>query len=343
MSGPPLSTAPGDTLLRRWGRRAVTIPAYLLALALFAALYLAALLPVLALDLALRRRLAALRFLTAVLVYLAFECLGVAWIAVLLLARRATQDRLFRLECFWASAVLGLLLRLFGMRLEVRGLEAARPGPLLVMGNHTSVADVLIPATLVSARQGIRLRYVAKLELIWDPCVDLAGHLLPNVFVRRGSADTPGDVARAQRLLDGLGREDGVFIYPEGTRYTPARRDQVLAARAAEGAPSLERDRRLRHLLPPRLGGVLGLFERNPGADVLLFGQVGLEGVRRIPDLWNGALIGRTLRVEFWRRPWSEVPPGRPGQIEWLYREWERLDDWLARQRASVAPADGGR
>ena len=81
MSGPPLSTAPGDTPLRRWGRRAVTIPAYLLALALFAALYLVALLPVLALDLALRRRLATVRFLTAVLVYLAFECFGVAWIA----------------------------------------------------------------------------------------------------------------------------------------------------------------------------------------------------------------------------------------------------------------------
>ena len=343
MSGPPLSTAPGDTSLRRWGRRAVTVPAYLLALLVFAALYLTALVPVLALDLALRRRLAALRFLTAVLVYLAFENFGVAWIGALVLTGRATQDRLFRLECVWASAVLALLLRLFGMRLEVRGLEAARPGPILVMGNHTSVADVLIPATLVSARQGIRLRYVAKLELIWDPCVDLAGHLLPNVFVQRGSADTPGDVARVQRLLDGLGPEDGVFIYPEGTRYTPERREKVLQARGAEGWPRLERDRALRHLLPPRLGGVLGLLEKSPGADVVLFGQVGLEGVRRIPDLWNGVLIGRTLRVEFWRRPWSEVPAHREGRVEWLYREWERLDDWLERHKAPLAAEAVGR
>lgn len=343
MSGPPLSTAPGDTLLRRWGRRAVTVPAYLGALVLVAALYLLALVPVLALDLALRRRLAGLRFLTAVLIYLAFEALGIAWLGTLFLTGRATQDRLFRLECFWATALLGLLLRLFGMRLEVRGLESARPGPLIVMGNHTSVADVLIPATLVAARQGIRLRYVAKLELIWDPCVDFAGHWLPNVFVRRGSADTPGDVARVQRLLDGLGPGDGVFVYPEGTRYTPERRERVLAARASEGAPRLERDRRLRHLLPPRLGGVLGLLEKNPGADVLLFGQVGLEGVRRIPDLWNGVLIGRTLRVEFWRRPWAEVPGSREGRIEWLYREWERLDDWLEREKVPVAAAAAGR
>ncbi|HEY6106451.1 MAG TPA: hypothetical protein VIV59_10740, partial [Anaeromyxobacteraceae bacterium] len=128
MSGPPLSNAPGDTRLRRWGRRAVTVPAYLAALAIVAVLYLLALVPVLALDLAFRRRLAALRFLTALLLYLAFEVLGVAWMAALFLTGRATQERLFRLECWWATAILGLLLRLFGMKLEVRGIEAARPG-----------------------------------------------------------------------------------------------------------------------------------------------------------------------------------------------------------------------
>ena len=339
---PPLSVAPGDNRLRRWGRRALTIPGSVGTLVLAVPLYLVALLPALAVDLVGRRRLAGVRFLTAMLLYLAFEVLGVAWLGALFLTGRATQDRLFWLECWWASAVLGLLLRIFGMKLEVRGLEAARPGPLIVMGNHTSVADVLIPASLVSARQGLRLRYIAKLDLVWDPCVDLAGHWLPNVFVRRGSADTPGDVLRVQRLLEQLGPEDAVFIYPEGTRRTPQRHARILAARAAEGAPRLDRDRALRHLLPPRLGGILGLFERNPGADVLVFGQVGFEGVRRVRDLWNGVLIGRTLRVEFWRRPWSQVPAGREDRIEWLYREWEALDAWLERQ-AAVAPGPDGR
>ena len=330
MSAPRLFTAPGDTRLRRWTRRAVTIPACLAAFASAAALYPAALVLALALDLPGRRRLAATRFITAVLLYLAFEVLGLAALGFLLLTRRASQDRLFRLECWWASALLSLVLRLFDMELEVIGLDSARPGPIIVMGNHTSVADVLVPAALVSGRLGIRLRYVAKLELVWDPCVDLAGHLLPNVFVRRGSADTPGDMARVQHLLEGLGPQDGVFLYPEGTRFTPERKERVLAARAAEKAPRLERDRRLRHLLPPRLGGVMALFERNPGADVVFFGQVGLEGVRRIPDLWKGVLVGRTLRVEFWRRPWAAVPLDVEQRIDWLYREWERLDDWLA-------------
>lgn len=334
MSAPLLFTAPGDTALRRWARRAVTVPAYLIAFVLAAALYPLALAVALPLDLALRRRLAASRFATALVLYLAFEFLGLAALGGLFVARAATPEHLFRLERWWASTLLGLLLRLFGMRLEVRGLESARPGPVMVMGNHVSVVDVLIPAALVSARLGLRLRYVAKLELIWDPCVDLAGHWLPNVFVRRGSADTPGDVARVQRLVQGMGREDGVFLFPEGTRFTPEKRDRLLAHRAGEGPADLrEPDRRLRHLLPPRLGGVLGILEESPGIDVVVFGHVGLEGVRRIPDLWKGLLVGRALRVEFWRRPGSGVPAGRPERIRWLYREWERLDDWLEREK----------
>ena len=45
----------------------------------------------------------------------------------------------------------------------------------------------------------VDLRYVAKRELVWGPCIDLAGQYLPYVFVRRGASDTPGDVARGCR------------------------------------------------------------------------------------------------------------------------------------------------
>lgn len=334
MPAPPLFTAPGDTTLSRRARRAVTIPAYLLAFVLSAALYPLALAVALPLDLALRRRLAGSRFASALVLYLAFEAAGVAALGGLFVAGAATPERLFRVECWWARSLLGLLLRLFGMRLEVRGLESARPGPVMLVGNHVSAVDVLLPAALVSGRLGLRLRYVAKLDLVWDPCVDLAGHWLPNAFVRRGSADTPGDVARVQSLVEGMGREDGVCLFPEGTRFTPEKRDRLLALPAAEGAVDLrESDLRLRHLLPPRLGGVLAVLEGSPGIDVVVFGHAGLEGVRRIPDLWSGVLVGRALRVEFWRLPGSGVPAGRPERIRWIYRQWERLDDWLEREK----------
>ena len=279
------------------------------------------------------------------MLYLSFEALGLAVLGWIFATGGASprdarqRERLYRLEHWWATALLRTLLWLFGMRLEVEGLEIARPGPIVLVANHVSVADVLLPASLVAARLGIRLRYVAKLELLWDPCVDFAGHWLPNVFVRRGSVDTPGDVARVQALLEGLGPEDGVFLFPEGTRSTPQRRARLLAERAATGPTDLTaRAGRLSTLMPPRLSGVLGLLDHGTGADVVFLAHAGFDGVRRISDLWNGVLIGRTVRVACWRCPWASVPADREGRIDWLFREWERLDAWVSgRQSAPQA------
>jgi 1-acyl-sn-glycerol-3-phosphate acyltransferase len=330
----PTPPVPGDGPLRRVLRRALTIPAFVLGLLGWLALLPAVLPAALVVDLLLRRRLAATRGCVALLAFLAFEVYGVAAVAALALTGRASPDRLYALQSRWAEALLGALLRLYAMRLEVEGLDALAPGPIVLVGNHVSVADALLPVAFASARRGLRLRYVAKGELVWDPCVDLAGHFLPNVFVRRGSADTPGDLARVQRLLDGLGPGDGVVLFPEGTRFTAAKRDALLARREAEGATGKTgRDRALRCLMPPRTGGLLALFERGAGLDVVFMAHTGLEGLVRLPDLWSGRLVGGTLRVAFWRTPAGARPTGRDAQVEWLYGEWERLDGWLARAR----------
>lgn len=330
-----LHADPGDGPLQRVLRRTVTIPAFALALLGWAAA-LPVLLPLaLAHDLLLRRRLAATRFVGAVLAYLSFEIFGVVAVSALILSRRASADNLYALEAAWADALLRVLLRLFGMRLEVEGLDAVLPGPILLVGNHVSVADALLPAALASARRGLRLRYVAKRELLWDPAVDLGCHVIPNVFVRRGAADTAGDLARVQSLLDGVGPRDGVVLLPEGTRFTEAKRTALLARRAKEGPfEHLERDRRLRCLLPPHLGGLLALLDREAGADVVVMAHTGLEGLVRITDLWGGRLLGRTLRVAFWRVPVSTLPAERAARVDWIYSQWERLDAWLADRRS---------
>lgn len=332
-------SVPGDGPVLRVLRRAVTIPAFTAALLAWTAA-LPLLLPVaLAADAIRRSRLAATRTVAAVFAFLAFEVLGVLAVAALVLTGRATRDRLYALEAGWADSLLRILLALFSMRLEVEGLDVLRPGPLLLVGNHVSVADALLPAVFATARRGLRLRYVAKGELVWDPAVDLAGHLLPNVFVRRGSADTPGDLARVQALLDGIGPDEGVVLFPEGTRFTEARRAARLAKRATDGPfEHLERDRRLRCLMPPRTGGLLALFERAPGIDVVVMAHTGLEGVVGILDLLGGAPIGKVLRVAFWRVPGASVPAGRDGQIDWIYAQWERLDAWLAGARGVPGP-----
>jgi len=325
----------GDAPADRWARRAVTIPAAILVFASAWALSPLLLAAALAVDLVRPRRLGALRGTAVLLLYLLFEVLGLVGILWLRAtgAMRGDRDRLYRFERWWARALLGILVRAFGMRLEVEGLEAVAPGPILVFGNHASMADPQLSATLVESRCGFHLRYVAKRELVWDPCIDLAGQYLPYVFVRRGASDTPGDVARVQGLLEGLGPADGVLMLPEGTRLTAEKRERLIGG--SEGPERALLARRLGHLLPPRLGGMLGLFERNPGADVVFMAHVGFDGVRGLADLWGGALVGRTVRVAFWRRRWAEVPRDTAARVDWIHREWEILDAWVGRARAA--------
>ena len=68
-----------------------------------------------------------------------------------------------------------------------RGTRSIAPGPVVLMMRHASLVDTLLPTVLVLRRHRIRLRYVLKRELLWDPALDLAGNVLPNYFLDRAS------------------------------------------------------------------------------------------------------------------------------------------------------------
>lgn len=73
----------------------------------------------------------------------------------------------------------------------------------------------------------------------------------------------------------------------------------------------------------------------------MLLGHVGLEGLRSVRDVLSGALVGRILRIRFWRIPAAEIPiTGREREV-WLDREWARLDAWVA-ARLGNGPPDAG-
>jgi hypothetical protein len=112
----------------------------------------------------------------------------------------------------------------------------------------------------------------------------------------------------------------------------------MLERLAASAEPKLlERARALQWLLPPRLGGVVALLEAAPDADVLLCVHTGLEGVRGLGEIWNGALIGRHIQVEFERISASSIPRERRAQVEWICDQWARLDAWLEANAADRA------
>jgi len=329
-------------------RRLVTVPAVLLLAA--ASVLLAPLwIPALALGDALRprRRGAGLRAGAMLAVYLQCEAAGLAASLALWLASpfggASAHERFLRgnlaLQTWWATTLFAAARRIYGLGLEVEGEEAVARGPLLLLPRHASIADTLLPAVLLTAPHGIRLRYVLKRELLWDPCLDVVGRRLPNVFVRRGSEDAEREIAAVRELARGLGRDEGVLIYPEGTRFDPRKRARILERLRASGdSARAARAERLRHLLPPRRGGPQALLEAAPEADVVFCAHTGFEGATSLADLWRGELVGRCVRVRFWRVPRAEIPDSRPARIEWLDGWWERIDAWIDAQFGAATP-----
>ncbi len=241
---------------------------------------------------------------------------------------------LYGLRGSWARSHLGGIRVLFGLRFEIEGLELAGPGPVLIMMRHASIIDNTLPDVVIATEYGMGLRFVIKRELQMIPTIDIGGRWVPTYFVRRGSVDTEGESNRLRGLANDLGETEGILVYPEGTRHTAAklaRAQEVIAERQPEIAPLANR---LKHLLPPRLGGPLALLDEARGADVVICGHVGFDGFQYVSDIWAGRLVGRTIRVRFWRHPAAEVPEGDRERTEWLYACWQELDDWVGEIRA---------
>ncbi|HEX9977982.1 MAG TPA: 1-acyl-sn-glycerol-3-phosphate acyltransferase, partial [Acidimicrobiia bacterium] len=137
------------------------------------------------------------------------------------------RERSYHLQEFWAKSLFGSFRRIFRVDVSVEGLDTVAPGPILVLMRHASIVDTLLPNVLVTQAAGIRLRYVLKKELLSDPTMDIAGNRLINHFVDR-SGDAGTEVRAVLALADGMTAGDGVIIYPEGTRFTTARRQRIL-------------------------------------------------------------------------------------------------------------------
>lgn len=305
-------------------------------------------------DVLSRGRLALARCGLFLTLFLSAEVVGVLVAFVLFCARPLflRGDRYvaanFRLQCFWARTLFRGVQRLFSIQVEVEGSEVCAQGPLLLLMRHVSVGDTLFPAIFVSDRFGVRLRYVLKRELLWDPCLDIVGQRLRNAFVRRGEAGA--DSTAVGDLADDLGPRDGVLIFPEGTRFTPRKRQQVRAkllqkatevekkatAEADEIRQLLTATEEMHHVLPPRLGGALALLDRAKNVDAVLCAHTGFEGISTLRDLYTGTLIGRRVHVRFWRIPYQDIPASVEERTAWLLEEWQRVDAFVAQRQLSA-------
>lgn len=235
----------------------------------------------------------------------------------------------------WARAHLGGIRVLFGLKLEIEGREEAR-GPVLVMIRHASIIDNMLPDTQIALPLGMGIRYVVKRELETLPLIDIGGRWISTNFLRRVSDDPEAEIAKMRALKQEIGPAEAVLIYPEGTRATRekiARAKEIVREKQPEIAPFAET---MVNLLPPRLGGPLGLLEEEPPLDVVFFAHVGFDGFEHISDIWAGGLVGATIRMKLWRVPANEIPTGERERIEWLYGHWQEVDRWVGEQRRAL-------
>lgn len=327
-------------LVEVWIRRLLTITGYvliwLLLLAMFPWLIIAGGIA----DLARGGVWVVTRCVVFFLFYFSCELLGITasffiwlgsgvWMGA---SRERFLDWNFALQRWWANALCRGAQGIFSIQIEVEGADELRNGPIIVFLRHASVADSLLPAMFIANPNGLRLRYVLKRELLWDPCLDIVGNRLPNSFVRRAS----GDISRLHELMKDLGLRDGVVVYPEGTRFSERKREAIIEQLENKGETYLcEKARMLRNVLPPRLGGSLSLLDQNQAADVVYCAHFGFDGIVDLRDFLKGLLVGRVVRVRFWRVPFESIPTTLDARTEWLFENWKRVDDWVGVQKAN--------
>ena len=270
----------------------------------------------------------ALRALLFFLCYLLCETAGVLVSVAIWLRYRSDQEQFlaanFVLQCKWAKALMDCATFLFQLKFRIHHPEALDGPSVILLPRHASIADTVLPMTYYAVPQNRRLRYVLKRELQWDPCLEIVGNRLPNLFVDRSNQNTEEEVARVAHLLETCPADEGVLLYPEGTRFSKAKHKE-LQLKAEPNSVLAEQIERWPELLPPRLGGCLGLLGANKHHDLLFFAHSGFEGSASFAELMNGSWCHSEVHLDFWRVPFAEIPVEPDEQKQFLFRQWDEM------------------
>lgn len=322
----------------RLGRRAVTVPSVILAAIILFPLSVLILPAAAIFDLSRARpRLPTVRVLAFGLTYLAWEIVAISvatglWVASgfgLLLRTRRFQEAHRHIQVLWARSNLRNLDRFLRMRLDVVGADRLGPGPVVVLSRHASMVDTLIPIQLAD-NVGLGCRYVLKEELLWDPALDLMGHRFPNYFVDRSGGNSQEAIRAVGELAAGTRPNEAFIIFPEGSRFTEAKRERAIERLRQSNPEAAERAEKLTATMPPRTGGPIETLLRRPaGADVVILAHTGLEGLAGPKDMWRIAPFRHPIKLEMWRVPSDQIPTERDELIRWLYDRWDEVDTWV--------------
>jgi len=229
---------------------------------------------------------------------------------------------------------------LFRLRLETdevswSPLDDGVPGStnaMVVMSRHAGPGDsLLLMDTLMNRDHLRRPRVVMKDTMALDPVVDVYFHRLPAAFID----PTPGDGndvgAVIAALAGGLEVEDALLIFPEGGNFTRRRRRRAIDRLRERGHASYaDQAEEMRHVLPPKPGGVTAALDAAPHADVVFVAHTGLEHIVTARDAWRELPVDKTLHLRWWFYPTADVPVEHEDRLAWLYDRWADIDAWIA-------------
>jgi 1-acyl-sn-glycerol-3-phosphate acyltransferase len=273
----------------------------------------------------------AIRLYAFAWVYFTLSALGVAAFLVTWLGAgfgrspKLLLRTAYAIQRWWGGWMFRAAAFLLGLGTTVTGSEALNP-PFVLLFRHASIVDNLLPLVFVMGDpHRIKLRWLIKRELLADAALDIGGKRLPNYFVDR-TGRSLDETTAIKRLAGGIGADGGVMIFPEGTRFTPAKRERALQRLEPDARARAEK---LQHTLPPRPAGTFAALDGAPQADVVIAAHAGLDGLSSLGDIWNGSITGRHIHLDFRRIPRSQVPTDRGERLEWLMDEWQRVDDWI--------------
>jgi 1-acyl-sn-glycerol-3-phosphate acyltransferase len=243
------------------------------------------------------------------------------------------QHRMQRVLHTYGTGLVTATRRALGVQIQTTGLDEslAAGGPILVFVRHTSLMDSALPVDLVGGRD-FGLRYVIKQSLSLAPAFDIGGHLLPIHFANRSGNRTSEQMESITRLAKGMTGREAFVVFPEGTFYNERRQRKAIERLHADAPHLVERALRLRHTLPPRGGGALALLAGAPTADVVFMAHAGLESFNTIPNIVRHVPLPNPVRIDFWRVPRSEIPTDPSAQYDWLFGQFERVDQFVIEQ-----------
>lgn len=325
-------------------RRLVSIP-----LIFFSALVLLLLsplwIPLLALaGLAVKRARSSLRCVCFIFLFLCCEVTGIvasAWLwlqhAAFGTSRSAYLQANTALQFWWADTLRQFAQTLFRLRFIVEGEDALSGPATIVLPRHCSTGDTILPLCFYAKKCGFNVSYVLKRELLLDPCLDIVGNRLPNVFLNRVAEDMGPELASLESLARQASAADSLIIYMEGTRFSSPKRDRILQLLADKGdTEALQRAERWSKLLPIRPAGALALMKTAPDKDLLFLAHSGFEGSASFASLFNGSWLNTTVRLRFWRVRAADIPSDDAGRRALLFDQWDTMQQAITELQETV-------